>query len=177
MGLKYKFIKAQGIIERSGDKDLIAIKDVCEEIQRAQNKLLEEAKDILTYCNDRCRGLCCRNIYPDEIITLADFVYILVMESSVESLVESSVRNEISECLKKETLFSSSCIFLKRGEGPCIFPSDLRPEMCIISFCGGDTTIRKEINMVGSKFNKLIRFILLRKPRALKDFLFKMVNS
>lgn len=169
MGLRYKFIKAQGIIERSGDKDLIAIKDVCEEIQRAQNKLLDEAKDVLKYCNDRCRGLCCRNIYPDDIITLADFVYILAMKSSV--------RDEISECLKKETLFSSSCIFLKRGEGPCIFPSDLRPEMCITSFCGGDTTIRKEINMVGSKFNKLIRFILLRKPRALKDFLLKMVNS
>ena len=169
MGLRYKFKKAQEIIERSGNKDLIAIKRICEEIQRAQNELLEEAKDILKYCNDRCQGLCCRNIYPDDIITLADFVYILAMESSV--------RDEISECLKKETLFSSSCIFLQSGEGPCIFPSDLRPEMCIISFCGGDTTIKKEINMVRSKFNKLIRFILLRKPRALKDFLLKMVNS
>jgi len=169
MGLKYKFEKAQEIIERSGNKDLIAIKEISEEIQRAQNKLLEEAKDVLKYCNDRCRGLCCRNIYPDDIITLADFVYILAMESSL--------REEISECLKKETLFSSSCIFLKRGEGPCIFPSDLRPEKCITSFCGGDTTIRKEINMVGSKFSKLIRFILLRKPRAFKDFLLKMMNS
>ena len=169
MGLKYKFKKAQGIIERSGNKDLIAIQGICEEIQRSQNKLLEEAKDVLKYCKDRCRGLCCRNIYPDEIITLEDFVYILTMESSM--------REEISECLKKETLFSSSCIFLKRGEGPCIFPSDLRPEKCITSFCGGDTTIKKEINMVGSKFSKLIRFILLRKPRALKDFLLKMVNS
>ena len=173
MGLKYKFKKAQEIIERSGNKDLIAIKGICEEIQRSQNKLLEQAKDVLKYCNDRCRGLCCRNIYPDDIITLADFVYILAMENSVES----SVRDKISECLKKETLFSSSCIFLKRGEGPCIFPSDLRPEMCIISFCGGDTTIKKEINMVGSKFSKLIRFILLRKPRAFKDFFLKMVNS
>ena len=169
MGLKYKFKKAQEIIERSGNKDLIAIKEISEEIQRAQNKLLEEAKDVLKYCNDRCRGLCCRNIYHDDIITLADFVYILAMESSL--------REEISECLKKETLFSSSCIFLKSGEGPCIFPSDLRPEKCITSFCGGDTTIRKEINMVGSKFSKLIRFILLRKPRAFKDFLLKMMNS
>jgi len=169
MGLKYKFKKAQGIIEKLGDKDLIAIKGICEEIQGAQNKLLEEAKDVLKYCKDRCRGLCCRNIYPDEIITLEDFVYILIMESSM--------REEISECLKKETLFSSSCIFLKRGEGPCIFPSDLRPEKCITSFCGGDTTIKKEINMVGSKFSKLIRFILLRKPRALKYFLLKMMNS
>lgn len=173
MGLKYKFKKAQEIIERSGNKDLIAIKGICEEIQRSQNKLLEQAKDVLKYCNDRCRGLCCRNIYPDDIITLADFVYILAMKNSVES----SLRDEISECLKKETLFSSSCIFLKKGEGPCIFPSDLRPEMCIISFCGGDTTIKKEINMVGSKFSKLIRFILLRKPRAFKDFFLKMVNS
>ena len=169
MGLKYKFKKAQEIIERSGNKDLIAIKEICEEIQRAQNKLVEEGKDVLKYCQDRCRGLCCRNIYPDDIITLADFVYILVMESSL--------REEISECLKKETLFSSSCIFLKSGEGPCIFSSDLRPEKCITSFCGGDTTIRKEINMVGSKFSKLIRFILLRKPRAFKDFLLKMMNS
>jgi len=169
MGLRYKFKKAQEIIERSDNKDLIAIKRICEEIQRAQNKLLEEAKDLLKYCENRCRGLCCRNIYPDDIITLADFVYILTKASSL--------RDEISECLKKETLFSSSCIFLQSGEGPCIFPSDLRPEMCIISFCGGDTTIRKEINMVRSKFSKLIRFILLRKPRALKDFLLKMVNS
>jgi len=169
MGLKYKFKKAQEIIERSGNKDLIAIKEICEKIQRAQNKLLEEGKDVLKYCQDRCQGLCCRNICPDDIITLADFVYILAMESSL--------REEISECLKKETLFSSSCIFLKSGEGPCIFPSDLRPEKCITSFCGGDTTIRKEINMVGSKFSKLIRFILLRKPRAFKDFLLKMMNS
>jgi len=169
MGLRYKFKKAQGIIERSDNKDLIAIKGICEEIQRTQNKLLEEAKDILKYCKDRCQGLCCRNIYPDDIITLADFVYILIMESSM--------REEISECLKKETLFSSSCIFLKGGEGPCIFPSDLRPEKCITSFCGGDTTIKKEINMVRSKFSKLIRFILLRKPRALKDFLIKTVNA
>ena len=165
MGLRYKFKKAQGIIEKSGDKDLITVKGICEEIQRAQKKLLEEGKDLLKYCQVRCRGLCCRNIYPDDIITLADFVYILAMESSV--------RDEISECLKKETLFSSSCIFLKRGEGPCIFPSDLRPEKCITSFCGGDTTIKKEINMARSKFNKLIRFILLRKPRALKEILLK----
>ena len=95
MGLRYKFKKAKGIIEGSGDKDLIAIKGICEEIQRAQNKLFEEAKDVLKYCNDRCRGLCCRNIYPDEIITLADFVYILTMENSVES----SVKDEISELL------------------------------------------------------------------------------
>ena len=173
MGLKYKFKKAQEIIERTGNQDLVALKGICEEIQRAQSKLLEEAEDVLKYCKDRCRGLCCRNIYPDDIITLADFVYILAMENSVER----SMREEISECLKKETLFSSSCIFLKGGEGPCIFPSDLRPEKCITSFCGGDTTIKKEINMVGSKFSKLIRFILLRKPRALKDFLLKMVNS
>jgi len=169
MGLKYKFKKAQEIIERTCNQDLVALKGICEEIQKVQNNLLEEAKDVLKYCKDRCRGLCCRNIYPDEIITLEDFVYILTMESSM--------REEISECLKKETLFSSSCIFLKGGEGPCIFPSDLRPEKCITSFCGGDTTIKKEINMVGSKFSKLIRFILLRKPRALKDFLLKMVNS
>jgi hypothetical protein len=167
MGLKYNFKKAQGIIEGSGDKDLIAIKGICKEIQIAQNKLLEEGKDVLKYC-DRCRGLCCRNIYPDEIITLADFVYILAMESAL--------REKISECLKKETLFSSNCIFLKGGEGPCVFPSDLRPEKCITSFCGGDITIKKEINRVGSKFNKLIRFILLRKPRTFKDFLFKMVS-
>ena len=168
MGLRYKFKKAQGIIEKSCNRDLTAIKGICEEIQKVQNNLLEEAKDLLKYCENRCRGLCCRNIYPDDIITLADFVYILTMENSL--------REEISECLKKETLFSSNCIFLKRGEGPCILPSDLRPEKCITSFCGGDTTIKKEINMVGSKFSKLIRFILLRKPRALKDFLFKMVN-
>jgi len=173
MGLKYKFKKAQEIIEKTGNQDLIALRRICEEIQKVQNNLLEEAKDLLKYCENRCQGLCCRNIYPDDIITLADFVYILAMESSVES----SVRDEISECLKKETLFSSSCIFLKRGEGPCIFPSNLRPEKCITSFCGGDTTIKKEINMVGSKFSKLIRFILLRKPRALKDFLLKMMNS
>jgi len=172
MGLKYKFKKAQELIDKSGNKDLAALKEICEEIQRAQNKLLEEGKDVLKYCEDRCRGLCCRNIYPDEIITFEDFVYILTMESSVGN----SLREEISECLKKETLFSSSCIFLKRGEGPCIFPPDLRPEKCIISFCGGDTAIKNEINMVGSKFSKLIRFILLRKPRAFKDFFLKMVN-
>jgi len=168
MGLSYKFKKAREIIERSSDKDLIAVKGICDEIQSAQKKLLEEAKGLLKYCNDRCQGLCCRNICPDEIITLEDFVYILTMEESVG--------DEISECLKKETLFSSRCIFLKMGEGPCIFPSDLRPETCITSFCGGDEIVKKEINMVGKKFNKLIRFILLRKPRTFKELLLKMVG-
>lgn len=168
MGLKYKFKKAQRIIEGLDHKGLIAVKGICEEIQMAQNKLFEEGKDVLAYCQHRCQGLCCRNIQPDEIITFTDFVYILAMESSV--------RDEISECLKKESLFSANCIFLKGGEGPCIFPSDLRPEMCITTFCGGDTTIKKEINRVETKFNKLVRFILLRKPRTIKDFLFKMVG-
>ncbi|MDY6790107.1 MAG: hypothetical protein SWH54_02445 [Thermodesulfobacteriota bacterium] len=168
MGLKYKFNKAQRIIEDLDHKDLIAVKGICEEIQMAQNNLFKEGKEILAYCQHRCRGLCCRNIQPDEIITLTDFVYILVMESSV--------RGEISECLKKETLFSSNCIFLKGGEGPCIFPSDLRPEMCITSFCGGDNSIKKEINGVETKFNKLVRFFLLRKPRRFKNLLFKTVG-
>jgi hypothetical protein len=49
----------------------------------------------------------------------------------------------MGDCLARESFFPSDCIFLENGTGPCLFPDSLRPERCIISFCGVEPSVRK----------------------------------
>jgi hypothetical protein len=56
--------------------------------------------------------------------------------------------------------------------GPCLFPDDLRPERCIISFCRVEPSIEKEIGRVMGGFSRLIRFFkLLPLHRFVRRFL------
>ncbi len=167
MGLKYKFKKAEEIIQKSDPRELERLRDICGEIQGAQHQLLQRAKDMLKRCEMGCEGLCCRNIEIDAIIGLPDFVYILAMERSL--------RETMATCLERESLFySSDCIFLEGGIGPCLFPSGIRPEVCVVTFCSDESPARKEIALVKRKFMKLGGFILLRRPRAFKRLLSRM---
>lgn len=166
MGLKYKFSKAERLIKILDKENPYKLETICREIRIAQNKLLKEAGRVLTGCQDRCRGLCCRNIHPDEIITQLDFVYILKMEDSM--------RDMILKCSNSETMYSANCVFLEGGEGPCILPPNSRPEKCIITFCGEETPIKKEIRLVRSNFNRLLRYIFFRKARAFKNILLRL---
>ena len=169
MGLKYSFQKAGKIIKDSGSGDLKALEGICLEIRQAEDQLLNKAINVLKRCENNCEGICCRNVQIDAIIGLPDFLYLLIMDSSKGDI--------ISKCLENENIFfTSDCIFLENGKGPCVFPSNSRPEVCITTFCGDETEIKKEIKLVKSKFMKLDWFILLRKPRMLKNFLWRIFN-
>ena len=164
MSLKYKFKKATKIIQGLRLEERVTLGNICCDIQQAEKHLLEAAEDILNDCGKRCRGLCCRNIHIDDIMTLLDCVHILATVPTIQA--------EIDEALRREALYSADCIFLKNGSGPCIFPAVARPEKCILSFCHGDGIVANEMRHVRKRFNRLARFIQFQKPRAVIRFLF-----
>ena len=170
MGIKDLFLKAEGIINTLGPEDLQYLRGICKEIQGAEEKLLQSAQENMKKCIATCEGLCCRNIELDAIIGLSDFIYLLT--------VESALRDKILQCLEKENpLFTSDCIFLEDGQGPCILPPNSRPETCIVTFFSDETAIKKEIRHVKLKFIKLGWFILLRKPRVLTRYFLNTFNT
>ncbi len=162
MGLKYKFNQAKKILNALDPEALRNIRGLGHAIQKAEEKLTKKGEKLFLKCKTECHGLCCRNLQPDSIISLYDFLFILVMNPETDAA--------ISKCLENENLlYTSDCIFLKDGKGPCIFPTDSMPEICITSFCSYERSIEKEINFIKRKFMKLSQFILLRKLRALKS--------
>jgi hypothetical protein len=161
MGIRYKFKQAEKIISVMAPHDRTALERICREIEAAEKRLLEAAREMMTRCYTACEGICCRNIHLDEILSLWDAIYLLALAPSV--------RETIAKCLEAdEPLFSADCIFLQHGVGPCIFPFTIRPEVCITSFCTDDAPVKKEILLVKRKFLKLCLFTRLRRPRALK---------
>ncbi len=160
MSLAYKYRKAQAIMNGLNTEELSALKVICEKIQQAEKQLKGEAKDAFTYCYTRCQGLCCRNIQPDAILTLHDFVYALTLDPSL--------KEGIVQCLKNESLYTSDCLFLADGEGPCLFSPYLMPETCVNSFCSDHPGVNREVRHVRSQFRQLARFI---RWRAVKRFL------
>jgi len=162
MGLKYKFNKAQKILNALDHLTLKNARRIGKEIQKAEEKLTLKGEKLFLKCKTECQGICCRNLHADDIISHYDFLFILVMNPKISVA--------ISQCLERDTIiYASDCIFLKNGKGPCIFPPDLMPEICITAFCSYERSIQKEINFLKRKFMKLSQFILLRKPRALKN--------
>lgn len=159
MSLTYCSKKAAGILRRlpAGSRDALAV--LCRRINDAERKLNAAAALRLRGCLENCRGLCCRNLQLDAVFGIPDFVYLLSMAPSLEPI--------IAECLRLEDLFfTSNCPFLTRGVGPCLFPPDARPEVCITSFCRGGETLKAEIRRVKIGFWKLGVFLHFRKlPR------------
>jgi hypothetical protein len=164
MGLDYSFRTAKKKIGRLDAGERTRLLEICEEIRQAQQALGKRAAPVLQDCVDRCQGLCCRNIRPADIVTEWDLVYILALAPQLEEA--------IAACLARESFFASDCIFLANGTGPCLFPDDLRPERCIVSFCRVEPFIEKEIGQVMKGFSRLIRFFkvlpLRRMARAAK---------
>jgi hypothetical protein len=127
-------------------------------VSRAEAALSRAAAPLLNRCTTVCQGLCCRNIVPDTLIDTMDFVFALSLDCTLE--------NGIARHLEKEDpLYATDCIFLKDGIGPCIFPTTLRPQVCITTFCGDDREIKKEIARVKRAFFRLEWFVRLRKWR------------
>ena len=159
MSLAYKYRKARAIIGRLNHDELEKLQTICESIQQAEKRLKDVAKDAFTYCYAQCQGLCCRNIQPDAILTLTDFVYALALNPA---LVDG-----IAQCLKNESLYTADCIFLADGEGPCLFSPSLMPETCIASFCSDHPKVNREVRNVRTRFRQLAWFI---QWRAIKRF-------
>ncbi len=164
MSLRYKFKTAGNIIRGLSPGERMKLGSICGDIQTVEKQLLEAAQGILDDCGRKCRGLCCRNIHIDDIMTLLDCVHIMATAPAMAA--------PINEALVKEGLYSADCIFLQKGAGPCMFPPASRPEKCIVSFCRGDGQVAAEIRQVRKSFNRLARFIYLQRLRAAMRFLF-----
>ena len=152
-----KFLEGLSAAEREG------LKEICGAIRDAERGLQRKARPFLNTCMTGCQGLCCRNIDLENILGRDDFIYILTLRPGL--------RRAIRQCLIRESVFSADCMFLENGLGPCLFPDDLRPKVCIMTFCFDDTPIRREIRRVGAGFNKLARFTWGVRARAALGFL------
>jgi hypothetical protein len=159
MGLDHSFKAARRKIDTLDTDERDRLAAICIDIHGAQQALTQKAAPILKSCMAGCRGLCCRNIHAADIITEWDLVYILAMAPAIG--------DAMSICLARESFFPSDCIFLENGTGPCLFPDNLRPERCIISFCRVEPSVEKEIGRVMGGFSRLIRFFMFRPFRRL----------
>ena len=164
MGLAYSFEVAKKKCRLLDGEEKKAALAICRDIHQAQQTLTRKAALILSNCMVKCKGLCCKNIRPEDIITQWDLVFILLVSPHLEP--------EIAACVEKEGLFPKDCIFLKDGTGPCLFPENQRPERCVISFCRLEPTVEKEIGHVMGAFSRLIRFFMMRPYRRLWRLLF-----
>ena len=163
MGLNHSYQTARKKIDALDVDERRALKAICDDIHDAQKALTLKATPILARCMAGCQGLCCRNIRPADIITEWDLVYILTMAPAVE--------DAMAGCLAAESFFPSDCIFLENATGPCLFPDNLRPERCIISFCRVEPSVEKEIGRVMGGFSRLIRFFMFKPLRRLPRWL------
>jgi hypothetical protein len=159
MGLRYKFRRARQIIAAFSPEDRRRLERIAAGIQAAEEALLRRAAVPMAQCLGACRGLCCRNADLDAIIATDDLVYLLARAPGLEGPLAAGLAAE-------EPLFTADCPFLKDGVGPCIFPPDLRPEVCLTTFCGDTADIRREIRRLKRAFLKLAWFVRLRRLPA-----------
>jgi hypothetical protein len=167
MSLNYCFKRATRIMRRfpPGSRDVRYA--LCRQIQDAQRELNAAAAVRLKSCLETCRGLCCRNLQLETVFGVADFVYLLTLEPALHE--------KVAECLRHEDpLFTSNCPFLERGIGPCLFPPDVRPEVCITSFCRDDAALSAEIRRVKIRFWKLGVLLRFRKVPRIQRMLVKI---
>ena len=156
MEFEKKIQKAQIIIDSFLGEERTQLLDICHEIMCAQDNLNREAQDYFKDCMQRCKGICCRNICINDVVTLLDVIYILTINKEIASRLQT--------CAQSETLFTADCLFLENGTGPCLFPGNMKPERCIITFCGEVRPIKREIKAVRSKFSKLSRYTKIKRP-------------
>jgi hypothetical protein len=156
MELHNKIVKAQHFIESLSEDENRSLLRICRDIQRAQDALNTGASSFFNACMGSCRGICCRNINVNDVVTKLDLIYVLSMKNKMS--------DQIIKCAGAESLFTADCLFLEKGLGPCILPTNVKPERCIITFCGETRPIRREIKAVRSKFSKLSRFSKIKRP-------------
>ena len=165
MNLQYKFKQATRFINDLCPAEHSTLENICKEIQGAENKLRISAEELLQRCYTACEGLCCRNLDLDAVISKEDFVYLLTNAGELRDTIAACLQNEVA-------FFTFDCIFLENGSGPCLFPPDVRPLTCLVTFCDDETSVKKEIAQVKKKFLKLYWFIFFRRIRAVKKIFF-----
>lgn len=161
MLLQKKFQKAVAIVGRLTPHEVRQLTKICRRIQAAEERLLAASGELIQRCTRSCGGLCCRNLQSGQIIDLYDFVFILTAAPAMKPRIRKRVGHQLPD-------FTADCVFLENGEGPCIFPFNTRPEVCITSFCGREECISTEIRQVTRRFTTLRRFVLFQKPRRLQ---------
>jgi hypothetical protein len=148
MSLGYLYSFAAATVRQWPADSRPLLNRLCRQIQNAERKLNEAAAARLQGCLRECQGLCCRNLDLEAVFGVPDFVYIRVADSMLDAA--------ITQCLRRERpIFTSNCPFLEHGVGPCIFPPDVRPEVCITSFCRCDSTLTAAIRTVKTGYWKL----------------------
>lgn len=156
MRIRYSITKADRLIRSVSGRARQQLGAICRGIQLAEDALVAGARPHFEVCMRQCGGLCCRNIYVDQIINSLDFIYVLCLAPDrFNSLIRRA---------EQQSLFSADCMFLENGVGPCSFGMNLKPERCIIAFCSDTETIRGEIRAVQQGFAKLQQFLMLRYP-------------
>ncbi len=161
MLLQKKFQKAVTIIDQLTPEEIERLRRICRDIQAAEEQLLTAAAELIRRCVDACEGLCCRNLRIEQVIDLYDLIFILTAADTMKPQIQRRLE-------QLSPFFSADCVFLKDDAGPCIFPFNTRPEVCITSFCGREDRIGPEIRLVARRFAALQRFLLFRKPRRLQ---------
>lgn len=156
MELRNKILKAKRFIDSLAGDEKKTLLRICGDIQGAQDALNTEARSYFNACIRSCRGICCRNIHVNDVVTQLDLIYVLSMKKKMA--------DQVLRCAGSENLFSADCLFLEKRVGPCIFPANVKPERCIITFCGETRPIGREIKRVRSKFSKLSRFTKIKRP-------------
>jgi hypothetical protein len=160
MGLVHEFRKARRIRQSLHPEDGLALSRICKQIHDTEKALNLAARPYLNRCLHVCQGLCCRNVFLNEIIGFEDFVYILSLMPDLDVEIENRLKN-------LNRLYTADCIFLKDSRGPCIFPADIRPEVCITSFCIETPNASRQIGAVKWGFQKLAWSVRLCRTRTL----------
>ena len=163
MALTYAFHKARRIIgdfEKADQREAIQL---CAQIQQAETLLRKSAAKNLDHCIDACQGFCCRNVHLNDIIGVADLVYLLMVAGEMAPAMEKAVA-------QSDPIFPRDCIFLEDGIGPCVFPMHARPEVCLTTFCSRTAALVAVIRQVKREFAKLL---LLSNPRKLTRRLYE----
>jgi len=166
MSLKHSYHQAAKIVRQWPSESRPLLAHLCSRIQDAERKLNTAAALRLKGCLRDCQGLCCRNLQLDAVFGIPDFVYVLTLEPALDVTIEDGIRHE-------DPLFTSNCLFLERGVGPCLFPPDVRPEVCITSFCRGDEVLKAEIRRVKTGFWKLGVFLCFKRVPFVQRLLVK----
>jgi hypothetical protein len=161
MGVSALFTLAKKRIGRLEPNERETLTLICRDIRSAEQQLLANGAGTFRRCVERCEGLCCRNVLLDAILSVWDFVFLLG--------ADPALGESIAACGKRENpLFTSDCVFLKDGVGPCILPFDLRPEVCITAFCGNARALRPDVAQVKRGFWRLRLFFYLRGLRCIR---------
>lgn len=157
MGPEYLFHKALNVLSAVSCERKTELEEIGRRIAASQKSLIRKAENEMVYCTQTCRGLCCKNLDPDTIFTLWDFICILVVHPEMETVIDGQ--------LEEMPLQSPApCPFLRNRKGPCMFPPFVKPELCVVTFCYGEERIKEEIRRVNRDFFRLC--FAVQKARA-----------